>query len=185
MDVLNIDKCKKEIFTIREINNKYILKYDNKGFLIEPEIAFKGCSIYTNITPNKVKIPIDICEDCDKFEKDIKYLVDTISEIVEYEDNIDIGKVMNPIYEKENKKMLFAIINTNTIIIDSLTKEKIDINELYKKKFNIYPIFYGPSFNIYINFVLHTILIKELKEEWNNKITINYKKVNKAMDKIS
>lgn len=36
-----------------------------------------------------------------------------------------------------------------------------------------------------INFVLHTILIKEFKKvEWNNQITINYEKVNKAMDKI-
>lgn len=44
--------------------------------------------------------------------------------------------------------MLFAIINSNTDVKDSSTWEKIDINNLYEKKFNMYPIFYGPIFNI-------------------------------------
>lgn len=149
MDILNLDKCKKDKFSIREFNNKYTLKYDNKAFLIEPEIAFEECSIYSNINPNKVKIQIGQGEDLEKFEKDIKYLVDTISEVVENEDSINVDKVINPIYKKEENKSLFAIINSNTIIRDSLTREKIDINKLYKKNFNIYPIFYNPNFNIY------------------------------------
>lgn len=35
MDILNLDKCKEDIFLIKEFNNKYTLIYDNKGFLVE------------------------------------------------------------------------------------------------------------------------------------------------------
>lgn len=97
--------------------------------------------------------------------------------------------MINPIYKKDNEKSLFFVINENTVIKNLETREMMKTNELNGKKFNMYPIFYSPNFNIsndkiYINFVLHTILIKELKKEWNNQIAINYEKVNKAMDKI-
>lgn len=32
--------------------------------------------------------------------------------------------------------------------------------------------------------MLHTVLVKELKKEWNNEIPINYIKVNNAMNKL-
>lgn len=189
MEILNLNKCKKDNFSIKEFNNKYTLKYNNKGFLIEPEIAFKNCNIYSNIVPNKIKIILDNDEEHENFESSIRLLYDVISEIIEQEDDINVNSVINPIYNKDNNKMLFFVINSNTVIKNLENEEIIKVDELYKKNFNMYPIIYGPNFNIYndkiyINFVLHTILIKESKKEWNNQITIDYKKVNKAMNKI-
>lgn len=190
MDLLNLNVCKKEKFSIKKNNENYILKYDNRIFVFDKEIAFKGCSIYTNTKPNKVKIHIENNnKEHEKFKKSIKFLYDTISEIIEEEDNINVDKIINPIYTKDKKDYLFIIINSNTIIKNFENEEIIKIDELYRKKFNIYPIIYSPNFNIYndniyINFTLHTIYIKEIENEWKNEILIDYEKIKKAMDKI-
>lgn len=126
-----INKCEKDNFLIKNFDKKYTLKYNNKGFLIEPEIAFKNCSLYSNITPNKIKIIINDNEDHNTFEKSIRFLYDIISEIIELDDDINVDMVMNPIYRKDNEKSLFFVINENTVIKNLETREMMKINETY------------------------------------------------------
>lgn len=179
--ILNdIENTNTNEYNVVNIANKFILKHNNEEFIIDSEITFNNCEIY--LQKSKIKINLNDQEH-QVFTDKITYLYNIISEIFEKEDVI-VYVAVNPIYKKNNLKMLFSAINSKTIIKNIENDKLMKIDDLHNKKFDLYPIFNSPIINIYdekiyVNFSFHSIYIKLIKD---NEL-INYDKIKKIMNK--
>lgn len=184
INYINSDK-----FTIVKNNNRFILKYDDDNFVIDSETCFDKCNIYSH-HDHKIKININNSNTHKNFINVMKTLYDIISELIILIDEIDATSIKNPIYSRESQKMLFTTFNSKTQIKNIKTNESISASDLYDKIFNIYPIFHSPNINvsgdnIYINFTFYTIFIDSLETKLQelNKVTLDYDKIKKIMNK--
>lgn len=189
MKILDIDNYDKNNFSIKEIDGKFNINYENKIFFIDPNTGFKNCNLYANKFPHKIKIHVDKNEDHQKFKKLIICIYDYLSEYIEKRDDICVSHIINPFYKINNTDTLFTIINKNTIIKNLDNQEIINVNELSGKVFNMYPMLYSPNFSvyddrIYMNLTLHTIFVKIIKKDWDGEIFIDYKKIVEKMKKL-
>jgi hypothetical protein len=190
MNTLKINKNYKNKFSIEPFNNnRFNLIFEEGAFIIDFGIAFKNCFIYVKWEPYKIKIQINKNDkEHQKFKKLIEYIYEVVKEYIEDEkEEILTDNIINPLDTKEEFDLLFGIINKKTIIKNIDTQKTLQINDLVNKKFDMYPIFYAPNFNvyndkIYINFVLHTIFVRI---EEDKEISINLDNVVKVMNKLS
>lgn len=187
----DLNYINKDRFSLVNINDRFILKYDGENFVIDSETLFDKCNIYSRDIL-KIKINFDNNNNSHKYFTNImRIFYDIISEIVLESDDINISHIINPIYSRESKKMLFVILNSKTQIKNIETNEIVKHSDLYDKVFNIYPIFYSPNINIssdkiYINFTFHTIIIDSLDsldEKEIDEISLDYDKIKKIMKK--
>lgn len=118
-----------------------------------------------------------------KFIKNMDSLYDKISYIIEDNYDIKISHIIRPIYGKGNIKFFYTKLTNNTYIENIINNEKLKINDINYKMFDLYAILYNPILNIndeniYINFGIHSLLVKILENKNKN---IDYKKIKNIM----
>lgn len=155
-------------------NNKYNIKYNNKSFVIDPNISFSNCKLCKNNNIYSIKINIDLLNTSHiNFKNFINKLSNRLNICVGKEDNLIIDEICNPINNNKdlipNTKLFYTTINNDCKIINIETDEDIELSILQNKLFNMYPIFYPPTLNIwnnkvYINFTVYKIYVKFVSE---------------------
>lgn len=147
--------------SIIKYKNSFNIKYQNKNFIIEPEILFNNCKYEINKNKHLIKFNIDLSNPkCINFKKFINKIYDKL--------NICIKKEESMKDEKHNfinfSNCIYAIINKNTKIINIENNKKLELNN-YNGSFSGYPTFWPSTLNIYndkiyVNFIIHKIYIK-------------------------
>ena len=195
MDIININKFNRKELKIDKENGKIITKYNEKRYIIEPSIAFDNCLINRSKNPYRIRFNIDINRnDHFKLKNTIDIIYDKISEYIEMDDDINISKVINPLFETKiliDNYVFYGMLNNYTIIKDIDTKDRINIDSLFDKKLIIYPYILNPNINIsneivYINFFFHTIYVKIENKSNSNKIEdldVNIDHIEKEINK--
>lgn len=195
MYIININKFNRKELKIDKENGKIITKYNNNKYIIEPFIAFNNCLINRSKNPYRIRFNIDINKnDHFKFKNIVDIIYDKISEYIEMDDNINISKVINPLFESKiliDNYVFYGMLNNYTIIKDIDTKDRINIDSLFDKKLIIYPYLLNPNINIsneivYINFFFHTIYVKIENKSNLNKIedlNVNIDHIEKEINK--
>lgn len=195
MDIININKFNRKELKIDKENGKIITKYNEKRYIIEPSIAFDNCLINRSKNPYRIRFNIDINRnDHFKLKNTIDIIYDKISEYIEMDDDINVSKVINPLFESKiliDNYVFYGMLNNYTIIKDIDTKDRINIDSLFDKKLIIYPYILNPNINIsneivYINFFFHTIYVKIENKSNSNKIEdldVNIDHIEKEINK--
>lgn len=161
-------------------NNKYNIKYNNESFVIDPNISFSNCKLCKNNNIYSIKINIDLSNiKHTEFKNFINKLRNRLSICIGKEDNLIIDEICNPINDNkdliQNTKLFYTTINNDCKILNIENDENIELSILQNKLFNMYPIFYPPTLNIwnnkvYINFTVYKIYVKfvsEINKEFN------------------
>lgn len=189
LNLSEIASYKKCDFSLINKDERFNLTYKGENFVIDCETLFENCSMYSQ-KKNKIKINFTNDSDNKYFLNIIRHLYDIISELIEENDEINVTKVINPIFTKDNTKMLFIMISEKSEIKNIDNDIKVNINDLYDKSFHMYPIFYSPNINIYneniyINFNIHTIFVKSISDIniYDTNISLDYDKIKKIMKK--
>lgn len=170
-----------DILIIKDNSNRFKLKYKNNDLIIDTGILFEKCNIFRQNGIPKIKMFLNNFND---FIETFRILYDNISYSIEQNDEIDLTRIINPVFEKNDIKMLFANVTSKTIIKNVENDKIMKLNEIENKTFNMYPVLYLLHMNLYddnlyIIFSFHTIFIKILEED--NLLDINYEKIKKMM----
>jgi hypothetical protein len=171
----------------------YNIKYQNKGFLIKPGIAFSNSSCFLK-NMYKVRININMLN---KDHQTFKYLIDRIydgiSLCIEKDDTIDVDIIIRPTIKSNilsNTQILHLIINKNTELVEYVTDKILDKELLVNKRFTIYPIINPPNIKVsnkmFVNFSLKKAFIRfDGNITKNNDVDVTKQELYNAFSKVT
>jgi hypothetical protein len=182
-----------KIEIVKYDDNIYNFRYENKTFIIDPNISFKDCKIYKSKNKYSINININLQNnEHDKILNVIDMFNDKIKEFNFNIQSLNISNIQSLFNSKKSSdiKILYGTINKNTIIINIDQDQNINLDMLFDKKFIMYPIFWSPNINlynnnIYVNFVLYKIYVKIIEiENKNVQYTPNIENIKNSINKL-